>query len=101
MARRSAERGPTPGSLLSAAISSTIGWGKEGNGTDASHETGNAQPGGELAHLAVGDFFGLGQRLVDGREHKVFEHRNVAGVCCLRIDFDGGNGAVAAGHNFD
>src|SRR5258706_1603347 len=73
MARRSAVRGPIPGSLLRAATRSRIGCGREDN-EQWSSEAGNAEPGGELAHLTVGNFFGLGERLVDRRKDKVFEH---------------------------
>src|SRR5437588_329959 len=65
-----------------------------------SDQTRDAQAGSEFAHLTVGDFFGLSQRLVDGGEDQVFEHRNVAGIGGLRIDLDGGHGAVAASHDF-
>src|SRR5437764_9182360 len=109
MANRSAERGPTPGSLLSAAISSTIGCGREGKRSvgassvgarERLHQTRNAQAGSEFAHFTVRDFFGLSQRLIDSGEDQVFEHRNVAGIGGLRIDLDGGHGAVAASHDF-
>src|SRR5690242_18052822 len=50
-----------------------------------------------LAHFGVGNFLGLGKRLVGRGENHVFDDLGVGGIQRLRINFNGRNGAVAFG----
>src|SRR4051812_11465317 len=68
---RSAERGPMPGSLLSAATRAEIGSGSTAAG--GSHQPGNPHASGHLAHLRIGNLLGLAQRLVCRAEDHVLE----------------------------
>ena len=64
-------------------------------------ETGEAHAGGDFAHLAVGDFAGGAEGLIGGGDDHVLEELGVRGVQRLGINFDGGDGAVAFGNDFD
>ncbi len=56
---------------------------------------------GEFPHFLRRDFFRLHQGAVYGGEDHVFEELVVGWIKGLRVDCDGGKGAVATGHDLD
>src|ERR1039458_602857 len=119
-AMRSAERGPMPGSLFSAAMSETTGSGigfivpfvlvlvlvieKSRTRTRTIKNLRQSRQGQsrrDFAHFSVGNFLGVAECLVRGGHDHVFEQLCVRRVERLRINFHRGNGAVALGGNFD
>ena len=66
-----------------------------------SRQSGQVESFCRLAHFGGGDFFSLAQGLVCSRQDHVFEQLSVGGVDRLRVDVDGGNGAVAPGDDLD
>src|SRR5262245_11942956 len=95
---RSAERGPTPGSLLSAAMSAVM---DSGSIALRLSESRQAQARRYFAHLGVSDVFGLRERLVGRGENHVLDELRVAGIQRLRINLYGRERAVALGGDFD
>jgi len=67
----------------------------------ALHQAGQTESLGGFAHFFARDFSGFREGLVDGGEYHVFEQLGIGGIDGLGIDFDGGKGAFAPGHNFD
>ena len=55
-----------------------------------------AEAGGGFAHFGVGNFLGLRQRLVGRQQNHVFDDLRVGRIERSRINFDGGDRAVAA-----
>jgi hypothetical protein len=56
---------------------------------------------GDLAHFRVGNLLGLAERLVRGGHNHVLEQLRVGRIERLRVNFDGGEGAVALGGDLD
>src|SRR5258707_6862397 len=96
---RSAERGPMPGSLFRALTNCETGSGKAAISFSAKAR--QAESGSDLAHLGLSDLLGLSEGLVGGGQDHVFQKLGVRRVQGLRIDFDGGECAVALRDDFD
>src|SRR6185295_8275010 len=64
-------------------------------------QTGDLEPGRDLAHLALHHLLRLAQRLVAGREHEILEHLRVLGVDDLAVDLDGHDLLLAVRHHRD
>ena len=73
----------------------------DGRAGRRSHDSGKVHPGGEASHLLVIDLLGAGQGLIGGGDNEVFEQLGFGRVHGLGIDGNGGDGAVAAGDDFD
>src|ERR1039457_482720 len=121
-AMRSAERGPMPGSLFSAAMSETTGSGigfivpfvlvivlvieKSRTRTRTRtiknlRQSRQVQSRRDFAHFGVGNFLGLAECLVRGGHDHVFEQLCARRIGRLRLNFHRGNGRVSLGGKFD
>ena len=67
----------------------------------ASHEARQAESGSDFAHFGRRDFFGLAERLVGGGNNHIFEQLSISRVERLRVNFDRGDGSIAAGNDLD
>jgi hypothetical protein len=66
-----------------------------------SHQSRDVESLSGLPHLGIGHIARLSQRLIDCSENHVFQQLSVIRIEGLRIDLNGGDGAVAFGRDFD